>query len=544
MKNIIIALAILTVSAVNAFSQNWDDVYYVPDRSTTDVYSDADGDTHVTNNYYDSGNQSDFFDDDEYEYFYSSRIRRFHRNNRACNSYYSPYFVDRYYYDADPYYYGSSIYYTPNWAVRVNPVNINIGWFSWGNVFTYNWNPWRPNRNFYRNNYAFYPYNNFNNNFRYNNYYNNVNYYYGYNSGYYGSGYYGGSGYYNGYNNGFNDCYYAGNNNNASYSNVRSGPRGGGRGAGRNNIRKQNSIAQSAEAYTNNDVASVNNNAGFSTAPVPERHLSSNSRDRVRKDYFSEPTIREDEPSRNSNFGGTTNTRSIKKDNSAVREVEDPGYNSDIRSDRSKINNNSTRDRDNTRQFDDAKTERTTRVKDTDGRTRNTDNNNTFDEYIRKEKEQNEYRKNIERERSEKERLNVEKEYQRETERKRSADRERESREKQDRERYDRESRERYDRESREKQDRERYDRESREKQDRKRYERENREKQERSNNNYKKERSQSKSNNRSIFNNNSRSNGSKNSNTRSSSPRSNSSKSGSSRRNSSSKSRSNSRKK
>ncbi len=52
----------------------------------------------VVNNYY-----------DDYDYYYSSRINRFHRSYNLFN-YYSPVFTDTYWYTYQPYSWGLSIY--------------------------------------------------------------------------------------------------------------------------------------------------------------------------------------------------------------------------------------------------------------------------------------------------------------------------------------------------------------------------------------------------------------------------------------------------
>lgn len=78
---------------------------------------------------------------DDYDYNYSSRIRRFHRPARGFN-YYSDYYVDRYYYD-------------PRWG---GGYSIYIHSNSWSPYYTYNsswgWNPygtyggWSPHNNY------------------------------------------------------------------------------------------------------------------------------------------------------------------------------------------------------------------------------------------------------------------------------------------------------------------------------------------------------------------------------------------------------------
>ena len=166
------------------------------DNTSTQSSTDQDGNTYVTNNYYNN--------DDYYDYAYTSRVRRFYHPYGW--NYYDSYYTNMYWYDYDPYSYGVSLYLSYNfWRPQ------------------YVWTPaWGASIGF-------------------------GNSYYG-SSGYYGNGYYGnGYGYNNSYNygyaNGYNNGYYAGlyngtfnpyyYNSNDSYS-YYYGPRGG-RGALANN---------------------------------------------------------------------------------------------------------------------------------------------------------------------------------------------------------------------------------------------------------------------------------------------------------------------
>ncbi|MEZ4913099.1 MAG: hypothetical protein R2798_03480 [Chitinophagales bacterium] len=126
--------AIILMGTDTAFAQ-WDDVYYTPDYSTTETYTDASGDTYVTNNnyYYD--------EDDDYEYYYSSRIRRFHRSY-AGFSYWNPCYVDYYWYDYDPFYWGTTIYFTPVWAYRPYRRHFHNSWGWYGPNVVVSYNPW------------------------------------------------------------------------------------------------------------------------------------------------------------------------------------------------------------------------------------------------------------------------------------------------------------------------------------------------------------------------------------------------------------------
>ncbi len=165
------------------------------DYTSTQSSADQDGNTYVTNNYYNN--------DDYYDYAYSSRLRRFYHPYGW--NYYDSYYTNMYWYDYDPYSYGVSLYlsynfwrpqyvWTPAWGSCIGFGNSYYGGGYYGGGF-------------------------YDNGFGYNNSYN-----YGYANGY-NNGYYAGL-----YNGTFNPYYY---NSNDSYS-YYYGPRGG-RGALANN---------------------------------------------------------------------------------------------------------------------------------------------------------------------------------------------------------------------------------------------------------------------------------------------------------------------
>ncbi len=142
------------VSEDNGSSQNY-----------SEQYVDENG-NNVTNNYY-----GDYYEDDN-DYSYSSRIRRFHNYNSSWG-YYDPWYTNMYYYTYDPFFWGTSIYigYRPSYYS-----NLNCGF---GNTYGYG-----------------YGYGGFGWNSPYG----------GYPACYGGYGYGGiNNGYWNGYNNGFND---------------------------------------------------------------------------------------------------------------------------------------------------------------------------------------------------------------------------------------------------------------------------------------------------------------------------------------------------
>jgi hypothetical protein len=137
---------------------------------------------------------------DDYDYYYSARIRRFHRPYRGFN-YYSNVYTDYYYYD--PYYSGTTIYVVNDyWGPRRNFWNwsgpyayVGTGW-GWGAGWHSGWGAyWGPGQYYgwnCRPNWHHYHYHNhWGNNWGWNH-----GYGHGYNNGYW-------AGYYNGYHDGF-----------------------------------------------------------------------------------------------------------------------------------------------------------------------------------------------------------------------------------------------------------------------------------------------------------------------------------------------------
>lgn len=210
------AVGLIFSIAANA---QFDDLYYNPDKDQP--YHETEYNSSNPNNY-EYEDEYDYDDEefgyyDDYDYYYASRIRRFH-NPGYMFDFYDPYYTEMYYYD--PFSYGG--YYSPGVSI----------YLSFGN-------PYRPWRYYHRYNhyYSFYSYNYYNtwcnpwfynswydpwyggyNNWYYPSYY-NYNYYNNYYGGWYG-GYYGhhpyGYGGYYGYNNYYNNGgYYGGNNNNS-----------------------------------------------------------------------------------------------------------------------------------------------------------------------------------------------------------------------------------------------------------------------------------------------------------------------------------------
>lgn len=131
-----------TISPLDGYS-TVDDYYpeggYNQNNAATEPYSEQyidENGNNVTNNYY-----GDYYEEDN-DFSYSSRIRRFHRNNSW--GYYDPWYTNMYYYNYDPFFWGTSIYvgYRPSYSWGWNSGwGWNTGW-GWNNSFGWNngWN--------------------------------------------------------------------------------------------------------------------------------------------------------------------------------------------------------------------------------------------------------------------------------------------------------------------------------------------------------------------------------------------------------------------
>ena len=86
----------------------------------------------IINNYYE--------EDDDYNFYYSSRIRRFHRPSNSYG-YYGNYYTNSYWYTGNPYHCGSSIYYSNGWN---SPYNYgNYGYYDpYNSYYSYNYSPY------------------------------------------------------------------------------------------------------------------------------------------------------------------------------------------------------------------------------------------------------------------------------------------------------------------------------------------------------------------------------------------------------------------
>lgn len=124
---------------LDGYSTYDQDDYYQPQNSSTSnntqQYVDESGNTYITNNYY-----GDY--DDDYDYFYASRINRFHRPIWGFG-YYDPFYTNMYWYNYDPFWYGTSIYAGWGWGGFYRPWGWNPwGWgggFGWGGGWYNNW---------------------------------------------------------------------------------------------------------------------------------------------------------------------------------------------------------------------------------------------------------------------------------------------------------------------------------------------------------------------------------------------------------------------
>jgi hypothetical protein len=126
------------------------------DPSTSDYTQNPSSGGTVINNYYDD----DYDMDNYYDYMYSSRIRRFHRNFNSGLGYYNPYYTNQYYYNYNPLFFGNSIYssygfFNPYVPWGYSP-GLNFGWnsysgfymnygFGYSNPYYMYNNPWRWN---------------------------------------------------------------------------------------------------------------------------------------------------------------------------------------------------------------------------------------------------------------------------------------------------------------------------------------------------------------------------------------------------------------
>ena len=136
----------------NNQNQNSDSPSTNQDESNYKQYPDASNYTqnqpnsggNVTNNYYGDNYEMD----DYYDYMYSSRIRRFHRNNFTGMGYYNPFYTNTYFYNNDPMFFGNSIYssygfFNPYVPWGFGGSGLSLGWNSFsGFNFGFGYNPY------------------------------------------------------------------------------------------------------------------------------------------------------------------------------------------------------------------------------------------------------------------------------------------------------------------------------------------------------------------------------------------------------------------
>ncbi len=108
--------------------------YNNSNQTVTERSTDADGNTYITNNYY---------NDDYYDYSYAAKMRRFYEPGIGL-SYYDDYYTNMYWYSYNPIDWGISIYLGYHWLSPSLYFGYNPWWhYSYG----YYYNPW----------YAYYP---------------------------------------------------------------------------------------------------------------------------------------------------------------------------------------------------------------------------------------------------------------------------------------------------------------------------------------------------------------------------------------------------
>ncbi len=149
MKNTLnqIYLALFLAFISQGIHAQFDDIYYDPDKDEPSLYSGQKKDTHWEKDDYTTekgqsvkDDQEGVYDDtysewEDQDYYYTSRIKRFHRPYHGFD-FYSPCYVDFYFYDNydyDPWFYDRDIYST-----------------RWYYYDSYGWNRWNSYRYYYR----------------------------------------------------------------------------------------------------------------------------------------------------------------------------------------------------------------------------------------------------------------------------------------------------------------------------------------------------------------------------------------------------------
>ncbi len=148
-KNFLLTtLFLLCLSANLSLAQEYDDLYYDPSTDGGSIIINGNGDTYINNYYgeeesnYTYGDYDDAeyeYADDYYDYYYTSRIRRFHRPYYGF-SYFDPCYVDAYYYDPFIFSPGITIMiYDDYWSYRSWR-----RWQRWHRPWYNSWNAWGP----------------------------------------------------------------------------------------------------------------------------------------------------------------------------------------------------------------------------------------------------------------------------------------------------------------------------------------------------------------------------------------------------------------
>ncbi len=311
-----VLIAFFVMAWASTSLAQFDDLYYNPDTDD-DFYTWTDDDSSDDGDYVGSDDYDDaeygYEEDDEYDYYYSSRIRRFYRPYYGF-SFYDPVYVDAYYYNPI-YSFGNSTYiYSNSLGYRSNP---------WNRYYSYNSFGYGP---------GYSPYNN----------------YYGYGGNPYGYGY-GGGGYssYSSYAGGYNPYCPPAFSNPYSYTttsygstdNVYYGTRNGSTGTSRNSPRGGPSKFDNLNSGSNNtpsargsrnsgsDVYDVSGSSRKSTAKSSRstnRRTNSNYNSSRSSKTYDKPsrsnTRTYSKPSRNS-------SRSSTFGNSRNRSKSSSGYN-------------------------------------------------------------------------------------------------------------------------------------------------------------------------------------------------------------------------
>ncbi|MCL2290547.1 MAG: hypothetical protein FWC34_07590 [Bacteroidetes bacterium] len=138
----------------DVFTRSTDRQYHAQREQRTQAQNERNNlynDDFVEEEFYDeaSVNAMAFDDFDMYDYFYTSRIRRFHTHVSLGWGFYDPFFTNMFWYTRSPATWGVSIYLGHSWwwpSPFWRPWHFDWGWYSWGFNWGWGWgwhNPWR-----------------------------------------------------------------------------------------------------------------------------------------------------------------------------------------------------------------------------------------------------------------------------------------------------------------------------------------------------------------------------------------------------------------